>query len=261
MEDGLAVAREPRSSRPSGRRSPSPARRSSTATEGRARTPRRCRTTAPTRARRDRRPRTRSTSAPDRLDHARALVPEDGGTAGRRRPVDRVPVRVADAARVQSHEHLAGVGWRELQLGDLERRRRPGRERQPGRSSADGNLAGASAAARSSSIGMWQRIRWPGSTSARGGSSVSQIVPRKRGQRVWKTQPDGRIGRRGDLALELDPRALRAVDRRHRREERLRVRMVRRLEDRLRRPELHQRDRGRARRSDPRGSARRRGRG
>ena len=57
---------------------------------------------------------------PDRLDHARALVPEHGRTAGRRRPVDRVPVRVADTARLESHEHLAGVGWCELQLGDLE---------------------------------------------------------------------------------------------------------------------------------------------
>ena len=31
----------------------------------------------------------------------------------------------------------------------------------------------------------------PGSTSASGGSWFTQMSPRKRGQRVWKTQPDG----------------------------------------------------------------------
>ena len=43
----------------------------------------------------------------------------------------------------------------------------------------------------------------PGSTSASGGSSCSQISPIFRGQRVWKTQPDG-----GSAALGISPSSL-----------------------------------------------------
>ena len=43
------------------------------------------------------------------LDDAGPLVPEHGGAARLRRPVDRVLVRVADAARAQPDEHLAGA--------------------------------------------------------------------------------------------------------------------------------------------------------
>ena len=53
---------------------------------------------------------------------------------------------------------------------------------------------------RSSSIGMWQRIRWPGSGSESGGSCCSQMSPIFLGHRVWKTQPDG-----GDTALGISP--------------------------------------------------------
>ena len=56
---------------------------------------------------------------------------------------------------------------------------------------------------RSSSIGMWQRMRCPSSTSTSGGSCSTQIGPRKRGQRVWKTQPDG-----GEAALGMSPSSL-----------------------------------------------------
>ena len=51
---------------------------------------------------------------------------------------------------------------------------------------------------RSSSMGMWQRIRCPGSGSDSGGSCCSQMSPIFLGQRVWKTQPDG-----GDTALGI----------------------------------------------------------
>ena len=50
---------------------------------------------------------------------------------------------------------------------------------------------------------MWQRIRWPASTSTSGGSVVSQIAPSLRGQRVWKTQPVG-----GFAALGISPSSL-----------------------------------------------------
>jgi hypothetical protein len=39
---------------------------------------------------------------------------------------------------------------------------------------------------------MWQRMKWPGSTSASGGSVDSQIpLTSLRGQRVWNTHPLG----------------------------------------------------------------------
>ena len=47
---------------------------------------------------------------------------------------------------------------------------------------------------------MWQRMWWPSSTSTSGGSVSSQIAPSFRGQRVWKTQPDG-----GEAALGMSP--------------------------------------------------------
>src|SRR5256885_149294 len=47
---------------------------------------------------------------------------------------------------------------------------------------------------------MWQRIPWPVSASASGGSVVSQIAPSLRGQRVWKGQPLG-----GLAALGISP--------------------------------------------------------
>src|SRR5438067_10287463 len=52
--------------------------------------------------------------------------------------------------------------------------------------------------------------------------------------------PARRVGSARDLALELDPLAAAAVDRRHRGEESLGVRMVRAFEDDIGGPELHQ---------------------
>src|SRR5262249_27613765 len=67
----------------------------------------------------------------------------------------------------------------------------------------------------------------------------ADIAEEARAARVEHTAR-GRIRGRGDLALELDPHPLLAVDGRHGGEERLRVWMVRRLEHRARRAELHQ---------------------
>ena len=79
-----------------------------------------------------------------------------------------------------------------------------------------------------------------GSTSTSGGSVVSQIAPSLRGQRVWKTQPEG-----GSAALGISPSS-RIRSRRspsivgHGREQRLGVRVVRPGEDGLGGAELHQ---------------------
>ena len=54
----------------------------------------------------------------DRLDHAGALVPEDGRAARLGRAVHRVEVRMADAARVEAHEHLARPRRGQIQLDD-----------------------------------------------------------------------------------------------------------------------------------------------
>ena len=64
-------------------------------------------------------------------------------------------------------------------------------------------------------------------------------APSFRGQRVWKTQPRRRRGRARDVALEPDALAPAAVDRRHRREKRLGVRVVRPVEDDVSGAELH----------------------
>ena len=58
---------------------------------------------------------------PDRLDHTRALVADQdrqrmSPTAG----LDDVQVRVANAARRDPDDHLAGAGRVELELGDRE---------------------------------------------------------------------------------------------------------------------------------------------
>ena len=68
----------------------------------------------------------------------------------------------------------------------------------------------------------------------------SQIVPMRRGHRVWKTHPVG-----GSAALGMSPSSLirsrsLAVDRRHGREQRLGVRMMRACEDGLRQADLHE---------------------
>ena len=112
------------SCRPSARRCPSPARRSSRAAAGRAGTrahaphdgTHESATWSPTT--------TRVTPGPDRLDDAGALVAEHGRAARLGGAVDRVQVGVADAARVQAHEHLAGPRRGELELLHLRAARR-----------------------------------------------------------------------------------------------------------------------------------------
>ena len=153
---------------------------------------------------------TRVTPGADRLDDPRPLVAEHGRAARLGRAVDRVEVGVADAARGEPHEHLARPGRRKLELLDV-------RAAPPVCSSTAARiftrrcrrLRLRACSARSSSSGMWQRIRWPASTSTSGGSSSSQIAPSLRGQRVWKTQPRGRVGGARDVALEPDALAAR----------------------------------------------------
>ena len=53
---------------------------------------------------------------------------------------------------------------------------------------------------------MWQLISRPPPTSASGGSTSSQIAPSLRGQRVWKTQPEG-----GFAADGMSPESLMRV--------------------------------------------------
>ena len=83
---------------------------------------------------------------------------------------------------------------------------------------------------------MW----WPGSTSTSGGSSFTQIVAQQARAARVEHAARGRVCGTRDVAFEADPLALLAVDRRHRREQRLRVRVVRPAEHDLGRAELHQ---------------------
>ena len=57
-------------------------------------------------------------ACPGLLDDASTLVSENRRADGFRGPVDRIPVRVADAARTKPNEHLLGPGCRELELRD-----------------------------------------------------------------------------------------------------------------------------------------------
>ncbi len=57
----------------------------------------------------------------DGLDHPRALVAEqDGQRMSPAAGLDDVQVGVADAAGLDPDERLAGAGWVELELGDLQ---------------------------------------------------------------------------------------------------------------------------------------------
>ena len=90
----------------------------------------------------------------DRLDDARTFVTEDGRAPRLRRPVDRVEVRVADATRVEPHEHLVPARRCELELLDVVW---ASGLLEDGR--ADLHAGARSCNARSSSRGMWQRIK------------------------------------------------------------------------------------------------------
>ena len=214
--DGLAVARQPRRSVHQPARAHRRPRPSSRAAEGRAGTRRTRRTTAPTRARRGRRPRTRVTPLADRLDDARALVPEHGRAPGLRGSVDRVPVRVAHAARAQADEHLLGPGRCELELRHRRADRRSARARP--RESSRRAPSPSPAARRSSSIGMWQRMRWPPSTSTSGGSCSTQIgAEEPRAARVedaarWAGRPRSGCRLRGGSARAPPPSIVGTAD-------------------------------------------------
>ena len=95
------------------------------------------------------------------------------------------------------------------------------------------------AAGRSSSIGMWQLIRCPGSTSMSGGSVTSHTPRITRGQRVLKTQPLGGLAGLGISPSSRIRAPLLTVDVRHGREQRLGVRVVRAVEDGLGIAHLH----------------------
>ncbi len=92
----------------------------------------------------------------------------------------------------------------------------------------------------SSSIGMWQRMKCSGSTSASGGSSSTQIGAEKARAACVEHAARGRIGGGGNVAFEVDPHALLALDRRNGREQRLRVGVVWGREHGLGGAELHQ---------------------
>ena len=109
--------------------------------------------------------------------------------------------RRAPARRLLSHRHTSGTipcptraefsvtlerGWWE--------RGAPGELRRPRA------RAGSAWSRRSSSSGMWQRMHVARLDLGQRGSSRSQISPIFRGQRVWKTQPDG-----GSAALGISP--------------------------------------------------------
>src|SRR3989442_1126383 len=129
-------------------------------------------------------------AGPARLDPARPLMAEHRGTARGRRAVDRVEVAVTYAAGVDPHEHLVAARRRQLDVAHVDRLSGVGKDRR-GDSHPASFAAWGACSRRSSSIGMWQRMKWPGSSSARGGCSCSQMAPILRGQRVWKTQPVG----------------------------------------------------------------------
>ena len=125
-------------------------------------------------------------SVADRLDDARALVAEHRGAACRGRPVDRVVVRMAHAARVQADPHLPRSRVGEFQLLDVQRAAdglEDGGTDAHHPAASPSNVAGGRPLpagepssvtpcfAASSSSGMWQRMKWPGSYSLSGGCS------------------------------------------------------------------------------------------
>ena len=93
----------------------------------------------------------------DRLDDARALVPEHARARVLRCSVDGVPVGVADAARVMPDEHLLRAAGRRGSSSDSVSGP-PVCSRTTPRT-LHAVAASFACSSRSSSIGMWQRIR------------------------------------------------------------------------------------------------------
>ena len=90
----------------------------------------------------------------DLLHDTSGLVPEHRRAARLRRTVDRVVVGVADAARVQAHEHLLVTRWRELEVAHAHRTAGPLQHRPTDLHATDSGTCSR----RSSSSGMWQRM-------------------------------------------------------------------------------------------------------
>ena len=166
-----------------------------------------------------------------RLDDARALVPEHDRAAGLGRPVDRVVVRAADTARAEADEHLL----------------RPAAERGRAPAPVSGPPVASRTAAR-----IFTRSLPPAPAACSRAQLVERDVAahqvvrldldeRRLGLVADRAEPTGAarvedaaargLGRARDVALEPDALAPAAVDRRHGREERLGVRVVRPVED------------------------------
>ena len=90
----------------------------------------------------------------DRLDDSGTFVTEHGRAPRLCRPVDRIEVRMAHAARVEPHEYLVPPGGSELEVLDVVRA--PGLL-EDGR--ADLHAGACFCKRRNSSSGMWQRIK------------------------------------------------------------------------------------------------------
>ena len=205
---------------------------------------------------------TRVTPGADRLDDAGALVAEHGRAGRLGGAVDRVQVGVADAAGVQPHQHLARPAAAPARarrpraarptrsqhrrahphVGD----RRP-RRRRPARCSAAAPRSGCGSASGGPARPRQRRLL-----------VVADVAQIARAAGV-EDAAGRRVRGAGDLALRAGSAPLAAVDRRHRREQRLGVRVVRPANTVSAGPSSIRR-RGRARRSGRTGSGRRRGR-
>ena len=243
--------------RPSARQSPSPATSSSRAAAGPAGTRRTRRTTAPRRVRRGRRPEPARPALPRPRRRLRPRVRARQGTASR-------PFRRRRSSRSGRRRSRAGARAppRGPELRARAPTRRADRPSPPARhpeSSRRGRLLrlqpaqlldGDVAAHEMTTFDLHERRLLLDADRAE----------EPRAARV-EDAPRWRRGGARDVALEPDPLTAAAVDRRHRGEERLGVRVVRAVEHDVRRPELLDAARGRGRRCDPRCSGRRRGRG
>ena len=214
MVDGLAVAREPRRAVHQPARAHRGPGRRSRAAAGRAGTPRTRRTTAPTRARRGRRDDARDTPGPTASTTPAPSWPSTAGHGVSARAVDRVVVGVADAARRRgARAPRPARGRREVELLHLLRRRPSASQHRGADLHSARSLAAAAALQRAQlldrDVAAHQVLR-PRPRRAAAPSS-SQIAPSLRGQRVWKTQPDGGSRRSGSR-----PRAGSARGRRRR---------------------------------------------
>ena len=173
----------------------------------------------------------------DGLDDPRALVSEHARTGVLGRPVDRVPVGVADAARVETDEDLLRPGRREVELTRGERSACGLENDGPDLHTAAVSFC---CSRRSSSIGMWQRIWWPVVDLDEWGLCLLADGA----ELAWAPRVEDAARRRRrrarDVTFEPDPVATPAVDRRHRREEGLGVRVMRAVEHDVCRAELLQ---------------------